>query len=179
MHLPKRFAMYGGDADKKRVELVGRNLLLTEMLRGDIEVAMPQRDRGIDLVAYLDRDLEFLACPVQLKASSRRCFSIHKKYERIPNLVMAYVWNVVGTEPHEFYAMTYQEALSLAQLMGYTRTPSWTERGEYVSANPSLELKAQIAKHRVAPDGWIRVLRKASQVPPVPAAPTPRPEARV
>lgn len=46
----------GGNVDSQVVELLGRNRLIDELLRAGLEVAVPERDRGIDLIAYLDLD---------------------------------------------------------------------------------------------------------------------------
>ena len=40
--------------DSQVIELLGRNRLVSELLRAGLEVAIPARDRGIDLIAYLD-----------------------------------------------------------------------------------------------------------------------------
>jgi hypothetical protein len=59
------------------VELAGRNWLASELLRAGLEVARPERDRGIDLIAYLDLDervSSFLACPIQMKAATGALF---------------------------------------------------------------------------------------------------------
>ena len=50
--------------DTQTTELVGRNFLVSELLRAGLEVARPERDRGIDLVAYVDLDPEgrFRSC---------------------------------------------------------------------------------------------------------------------
>lgn len=42
--------------DTQLVELAGRNWLASELLRAGLEVARPERDRGIDLIAYVDLD---------------------------------------------------------------------------------------------------------------------------
>lgn len=42
--------------DKNIVELAGRNWLASQLFRAGLEVARPERDRGIDLIAYLDMD---------------------------------------------------------------------------------------------------------------------------
>ncbi|MHB2036215.1 MAG: hypothetical protein ACYCPW_05680 [Nitrososphaerales archaeon] len=41
--------------DTQLVELAGRNWLTSELLKAGLEVARPERDRGIDLIAYVDR----------------------------------------------------------------------------------------------------------------------------
>ncbi len=40
--------------DPQVVELLGRNKLISDLLRAGLEVALPMRDRGIDLIAYVD-----------------------------------------------------------------------------------------------------------------------------
>ena len=56
--------------DTQLVELVGRNWLTVQPLQAGLEVARPERDRGIDLIAYrdLDEKQQFLAYPIQMKA---------------------------------------------------------------------------------------------------------------
>ncbi len=40
--------------DTQVIELLGRQRLIAELLRDGLEVALPVRDRGVDLVAYAD-----------------------------------------------------------------------------------------------------------------------------
>ena len=110
------------------VELIGRNYLTSELLKAGFEVAQPLRDRGIDLIAYIDIDDEidrFVAIPMQLKAASQRSFSIDRKYNKFPNLIMVYVWNVLSDEASVIYALTQKEAVLVGDEMGYTATVSW------------------------------------------------------
>src|SRR2546430_17173377 len=61
--------------DSQQLELIGRSLLVGELLRDGLEVALPERDRGIDLIVYLEGDQSgapFIARPVQLKRSEER-----------------------------------------------------------------------------------------------------------
>src|SRR5205085_571466 len=60
--------------DGQIVELRGRNWLVGELLRAGLEVARPERDRGIDLIAYADLDAtgRFVARPIQMKAATGR-----------------------------------------------------------------------------------------------------------
>lgn len=60
-------------ADSQVIELLGRNRLIDELLRAGLEVALPRRDRGIDLIAYAEivSDVPaFVGRPIQLKAAS-------------------------------------------------------------------------------------------------------------
>lgn len=76
----------GPKLDSQQVELLGRNLLVSELLRSGIEVARPERDRGVDLIAYLDKDLEqgrFTAVPMQMKASQGTSISVSDKFGNV------------------------------------------------------------------------------------------------
>jgi hypothetical protein len=56
--------------DSQLIELVGRNWLMSQLQQAGVEVAKPERDRGVDLIAYLEHP-RFVACPIQLKVSSK------------------------------------------------------------------------------------------------------------
>jgi hypothetical protein len=65
--------------DTQVVELIGKNYLTAKLLRAGLEVAIPIRDRGIDLIAYADIDerlTSFVSCPIQMKAAMQRSFSL-------------------------------------------------------------------------------------------------------
>ena len=67
--------------DTQTIEILGRNRLVNELLVAGLEVAMPLRDRGIDLIAYVDLAAavsKFAAVPIQMKAASERAFSIER-----------------------------------------------------------------------------------------------------
>ncbi len=71
--------------DTQQVELLGRNRLIDELLRDKLEVALPIRDRGIDLIAYADTGVDvttYTARPIQMKASWSRSFGLLRKYEK-------------------------------------------------------------------------------------------------
>ena len=80
--------------DTQVIEIIGRNRLVNELLRAGLEVARPERDRGIDLIAYADLSptvQSFIARPIQMKAASGQAFSLATKYHRLPDLILAYV----------------------------------------------------------------------------------------
>jgi hypothetical protein len=136
--------------------LLGRQRLIAELLQADLEIALPVRDRGIDLIAYADLETQvsqFVACPIQLKAAVGSCFSIDRKYAKFPNLLIAYVWYVEDVARAVTYATTYQEALDIADAMGYTKTVSWN-RGLYVVTKPSPELVRRLEPQRMTPEAW-------------------------
>ena len=149
-NLPRRL-------DPQQIELIGRSLLVSELLRDGIEVALPERDRGIDLIAYIDLDdanSTFVARPIQLKASTRPGFSIDAKYERFPDLLLAHLWNVDRATELQAFCMTYAEAHVVAKAMGWTETRSFTEGGVYRASPPSARLMVLLEPHRMAPGRW-------------------------
>jgi hypothetical protein len=118
---------------------------------------LPERDRGIDLIAYADLDStvsSFIARPIQMKAASKANFSIDRKYEKFPDLILAFVWHLDSPEDARTYALSYGEALSISERLGWTTTPSWIERGRYSTQKPSHELVGLLEGHRMTPRAW-------------------------
>ena len=142
--------------DSQLVEMLARHRLIADLLRANLEVAIPARDRGIDLIAYADLGTQvtrFSACPIQLKAAIGSSFSVDRKYAKFPNLLIAYVWYLEDPARTVTYATTYLEAIAVADAMGYTQTLSW-ERGLYVVTKPSPDLVAQLEPFRMTPEKW-------------------------
>ena len=142
--------------DSQVVELLGRNALVNELLCAGLELATPLRDRGIDLIAYVDLAAQvsnFSAAPIQIKAASKRVFSVNAKYERIANLIIVHVWHVATPENIEFYALRHSEGVAVAAKMGYTNSPSWA-RGDYTNTKPSPRLTELIQPYRMSREKW-------------------------
>jgi hypothetical protein len=125
-------------ADTQLTELAGRHFLIARLLDDGVEVATPVRDHGIDLIAYVDRTEttgQFFACPIQLKTANEERFILHSKYEKFPNLLMVYAWNISDDDKRVLYALTYSEAKKLLQKgvkgTDHTETDSWKKRGVY------------------------------------------------
>jgi len=149
--------------DTQIVELAGRNRLASELQKARIEVARPERDHGVDLVAYLDLDVEkFCARPIQMKAATGEIFNVQRRYEKFPELMLIFVWNV-AMDKSRYFALTYKEAESVAQVMKWTETASW--KGE-TSGPPGYgvwkvndELRGLLAPHEIAaPEQWRKKL---------------------
>ena len=142
--------------DSQRVELLGRNLLISELICAGLEVAISMRDRGVDLVAYADQTSRveaFVAVPIQMKAASKRSFGIDRKYAKIANLLLVHVWNVESPSEVAIFALRYPEALALAERKGWTATSSW-ERGAYSNSNPGKELREMLEPYRMTTEKW-------------------------
>lgn len=137
--------------DSGVVEIIGRHRLIQELLSAGLEVAIPQRDRGIDLIAYVDRDSRvssFVAVPIQLKAATGRSFSIATKYSKFPNLLHAFVWGLGDKVGPVTYALTQAEAVAVGETMGWTKTKSW-RRGFYTSQQPGKRLLSLLEPYRM------------------------------
>jgi len=142
--------------DVQLVEILGRNRLISELLQAGLEVALPIRDRGIDLIAYADlgsQVREFTACPIQMKASSARSFSIAQKYGKFPNLILAYVWGLAGEGERVTYALTQTEAVEVGSVLGWTSSQSW-QTGLYTTQRPGNRLLELLAPYRMTSETW-------------------------
>ena len=111
--------------DKQQIELIGRAALETQLITRGFEVARPARDKGIDLLVFLDEPAKpFAALPIQMKAYTGTPFGVWRKYERMKGLVFVYIWNIL-TEPR-FFVMTYSEAAGLIPA-ARKQTSSWNK----------------------------------------------------
>lgn len=152
--------------DTQTIEILGRNRLIDELLMAGLEVAIPQRDRGIDLIAYVDLASvasAFAAVPIQMKASSMRAFAVDAKYAKISNLILAFVWGLRAPEHAQTFALTYAEALRIATTLKWTDTASWG-RGKYSTSSPSAALHALLEPFRMSPAGWRAKVASVSKV---------------
>ncbi len=126
--------------DPQQVELVGRAGLETALVQRNFEVARPERDKGIDLLVYqAEPGQTFRALPIQVKALTNEGFALNKKYDRIPGLILAYIWGA-GTVRQRFFLMTYLEAVEL--LGNRAKSRSWEKEGKYNVSSPGRELTA-------------------------------------
>ncbi|MFY9852478.1 MAG: hypothetical protein WAK26_01215 [Terracidiphilus sp.] len=149
-------SLQSGQGDSQLTEVFGKNLLISHLVTAGFEVAQPVRDKGIDLIAYRDgKDgRTFLACPIQLKASAHESFSLDKKYELFPRLLIAYVWNVQGPEQSDVYALTFGDAMHVMEEKGYAKTDSWTKKGYYFVRSAGHELKEILEPYKMTPKRW-------------------------
>lgn len=63
---------------------------ITELENANIQVAYPEHDRGIDLIAFR-ADRPFQACALQVKAFAADGFYTNDKYLRIASLRIVYI----------------------------------------------------------------------------------------
>jgi hypothetical protein len=116
--------------DTQLIELAGRNRLIESIIAGGLDVALPIRDDGADLIVYRRKgDGAFSARPVQLKTATKPRFAIDRnKYQAREGLIMAYVW---GEDRSTIYALAYNpDVLAIARAMGWDQTDSWKNGGQ-------------------------------------------------
>ncbi len=137
--------------DTQQVEIIGKHLLIANLMAAEIEIAEPIRDRGIDLIAFSDGLAagKFFACPIQLKTSTKEGFGLYQKYDRFPELKIVYVWHAASPKDAQFFVLTYRDALGVLEKMRYDQTDSWKKGKRYITTRPSTELKDSLALYRV------------------------------
>jgi hypothetical protein len=160
--------------DSQMVELAGRHWLTSQLMRADLEVALPERDRGIDLIVFADLDEQmgdFVACPIQMKAATGRAFTLEPKYEKFRRLLLVYVWNLDDSANTTAYALTYAEAFGVADAMGFTKTDSWLTGGKaqkrgygVTRVNPTSRLHEMLQPFRMSADRWRAKVAQAAGV---------------
>jgi|GEM_PF-615384 len=154
--------------DTQLVELAGRHLVIAQLTAGGVEVAIPVRDKGIDLIAYVDTGdtmQRFVACPLQLKVASGRRFGLDKKYAKVKNLLLTYVWNIDEPEKSQVYAMTYTQALTILIAKGYDKSSSWKDGGSYSVSVPDKRLMELLEPYHMNAKAWAqRVAAVAEEV---------------
>lgn len=143
-------------ADSQIVEIIGRNWLVSELYRSGVEVARPERDHGIDLIAFVDLDESgsFIGRPIQMKASSRQMFGVWKKHEKFPDLLLAYVWNLSDLPNAVCYCLTFAEANRVADQMGWTKTLAWKDGDGYSTNSPSQRLRSLLEEFAMNSSKW-------------------------
>ena len=141
------------EQDSQLVEIAGKHLLISRLVAAGFEVAEPLRDKGIDLIVYRDEN-QFKAIPIQMKASTQESFSLDRKYEKFPNLLIAYVWHVNAGEKSEVYLLTFKEALKVMDEKGYSKTDSWAKNGYYFVRNSGKELKQLLKPYSIQKPNW-------------------------
>jgi hypothetical protein len=151
--------------DSQLLEIAGRHRLIEQLLEAGIEVSLPIRDRGIDLIAYIDVDhdsKQFLSVPIQMKAASQAIFSINQRYSRFPDLLLAYVWYASDPAKTVVYVMTQAEAMQIGDELGFTQTHSW-KKGTYVVTKPSARLISRLDPFKSNSVLWRKRLSSAAR----------------
>jgi len=158
-------------ADTQITALAGHHYLISQLLADDIEVAVPVRDHGIDLIAYVDRIEtagQFFACPIQLKTAKDERFILQRKYEKFPNLLMVYAWNISNDATRVLYALTYNEAKKLLQDgpkgTDHTKTKSWTKKNGGYHFKVNDDWRDRLKDYKMKRGKWAEKIREVSKL---------------
>jgi len=142
--------------DSQQIEIIGKQLVIANLLAANLEVAVPIRDHGIDLIAFQDRaeDGLFKACPLQLKTASDAIFGLDSKYQHFTGLRIVFVWNAKEPSDARLFALTYDEAEKVMAKMQYDQTGSWA-KGRYITTRPSEKLREMLGQFELkSPSEW-------------------------
>jgi hypothetical protein len=150
--------------DTQQIEIIGKHILIANLLAANLEVAEPIRDHGIDLIVFRDGSdgNKFIACPIQLKTATNEAFELHEKYKKFPCLRIVFVWKAKVPADAEFFCLTYKEAEGILKTEDHAETDSWKNGKHWVTTKPSGTLKEKLEKYRVkSPDDWPGILGMA------------------
>lgn len=155
--------------ESETVDFVGRNRVIDDLLMAGLQVAIPLKAGDFDLIAYdelSERSTVFAGCPVQVKASQGRSFKLDQRFDRVANLIHAFVWGV-GTDRVTTYALSQREVVEVAEALGYTLAQSM-QKDLYSSVPQSRTLVELLEPFRMTPEAWKRKIiltATESQVP--------------
>jgi hypothetical protein len=157
--------------DTQQIGIIGKHILIANLLAAGLEVAEPIRDHGIDLIVYRDgkedseNPVKFSARPIQLKTSSKKTFELYRKYGRFDELRIVYVWNAesIWDEKHTskptIFCLKYKEAEEILKAGKHTETKSWNPGRHWFTNNPSPEMVKRLEKFQVkSPKDWLKSL---------------------
>jgi hypothetical protein len=157
--------------DKQQIGIIGKHILIANLLAAGLEVAEPIRDRGIDLIVFRDgkeeseKSVKFAARPIQLKTSSDRTFELYRKYNRFDELRIVYVWNAKsiwneeGLSKPAIFCLKYKEAEDILTAGGHTERESWKTGDHWFTNSPSGPMEERLKDYQIkTPNDWWKML---------------------
>jgi hypothetical protein len=149
------------ELDAQTIALLGRDLVIDQLHRAGLEVALPRRDHGIDVIAYVDKGQSFQALPIQVKSSAGFRWAVNQKYGPFAEIVIACAMYLADEKTAEVYVLPHTENLAIAERLGLTqRSATWLRprrpaQGGYIWIDrPRPSLLAELAPHRATPELW-------------------------
>jgi hypothetical protein len=145
------FSMY----DTGVIEVLGRSWFIAQLLRSGVEVARPERDIGVDLIAYTSSASWMV--PIQLKTVGLNGVTVFQKYLDEP-VAIVYVLlgdldgGTAGRAETSAYLLTPEDAWALPTALGQKFDPNVHTTCRFSSlARPLVE---KLEAHRVRPGTW-------------------------
>lgn len=143
--------------ESDRLELLGRGKLTEQLLRAGLDTAIPTIRGDIDLFVYGSaKQGGFVVCPVRLRASASRSFSLDGRYEAVPNLIHVFVWGL-SSDQVSIHALTHKEAALVAEELGCNLGPSW-QKELYSGPHQNKTLVELMERYRMTPEKWVEKL---------------------
>jgi len=140
----------------QRTELINTHRAVESILEAGLDVAMPLKDDGIDLVCYVSKgDGPWTSVAIQVKSR----FGVDKKYLSRPGLVMCYVCS-----PNDIYVLTHERAMEIAQARGYLNPArkSWRTLNGYSVPTVGKSLSTDLVPFAATPERWREVLAESA-----------------
>ncbi|HVC46708.1 MAG TPA: hypothetical protein VND90_05635 [Terracidiphilus sp.] len=157
--------------DKQQIGVIGKHILIANLLAAGLEVAEPIRDHGVDLIVFRDgkgdseKRVKFAALPIQLKTSSKKTFELYRKYGRFDELRIVYVWNAENIWNDKYsstpiiFCLKYREALELLEKGGHAEKDAWKIGNHWFTNSPSKKMEERLGKYQVKlPNDWLKRL---------------------
>ena len=108
------------------------------------------------VVAYIDEsgNSRQSNVPLKIHASEKRVFNLHRDYGGVDNLLIVYVWGVNSAVVADaILALTYEEAMNVANAKPYPQSNSWSKGGSY-NINAGQALQQMLAPYHIPPQTW-------------------------
>jgi hypothetical protein len=141
--------------DTSATEIFGRSWFIAQLLQSGVEVARPERDLGVDLLAYTSSATWML--PIQLKTVGLDGLTVFRKYIGEP-VALAYVLlgdqdgGNAGRTETSAYMLTPEEAWGLPVTLGQKFDPGF--HVTYRFSSLTRRLADKLEAHRVQPGSW-------------------------
>lgn len=107
-----------------------------------------------------DPDIHFYALsangtriPIAVRGSARKGFALSSVYEKIPRLLITYVWGMEPGYEQLTFALTYTEAYKIIETRQLYLTSSWRE-GNYSVSNVPPEVESYLKRFRMSSKTW-------------------------
>jgi len=153
--------------DAQTIGLLGRDKVIEQIHRAGLEVALPRRDHGIDIIAYADKANSFQALPIQVKASAGFRWVVNAKYASFAEIVIAFAMHLADESSAVIYAVPHSENVAIAEHLGFTKKsatwlkPKRPSQGGYIWIDrPRAPLLAALEPYRATPERWLALLER-------------------
>jgi hypothetical protein len=137
--------------DKPTVEVRGQEWVAAAIR--DAGFVTARGERGILTVHAASDDKAPAVRQVRVYSASDAAFPIKTKHNDGPDALLVWVWHIGDPERTRAYAMTYGEALAIAEKKGWTQTNSWRDGG-WSTTRPDRELLALLEPYGMTPEKW-------------------------